>query len=57
MLDNLPKSLISHVNEGDAILIASYMPAGSRCAEDCVPPSKFLPGNAEASTFIQASGV
>ncbi|MCW4035167.1 MAG: hypothetical protein NWF03_07365, partial [Candidatus Bathyarchaeota archaeon] len=38
VLDNLPKSLVSFVDEKQAVVVVSYMPAGSRCRDNCLPP-------------------
>lgn len=41
VVNNLPKDLISPVDRECAVLIASYMPAGGRCDENCSSPPDF----------------
>lgn len=38
VLMNIPESLVSFVDEDSAVVVVSYMPSGSRCRENCVPP-------------------
>ena len=38
VLENLPKSLVSFVDKKQGIIVVSYMPAGSRCRDNCLPP-------------------
>jgi len=41
VLDNIPKSLVSFVDEDSAVIVVSYMPSHMRCREDCMPPKDF----------------
>jgi hypothetical protein len=41
VLENIPKSLVSFVDEDSAVIIVSYMPSHMRCKENCVPPKNF----------------
>lgn len=38
VLENLPKSLVSFVDEDSAVLVVSYMPPDMRCNDNCMPP-------------------
>ena len=41
VLENIPKSLVSFVDEDSAVIVVSYMPSNMRCRENCVPPKYF----------------
>ena len=41
VLENIPKSLISFVDDDSAVIAVSYMPANMRCRENCIPPKDF----------------
>jgi len=41
VLENIPKSLVSFVDESSAVIVVSYMPSNMRCRENCVPPKDF----------------
>jgi hypothetical protein len=41
VLDNIPKSLVSFVDEESAVIVVSYMPSHMRCRENCMPPKDF----------------
>ena len=41
MLENIPKSLVSFVDEDSAVIVVSYMPSNMRCRDDCMPPKDF----------------
>jgi hypothetical protein len=41
VLENIPKSLISFVDQDSAVIVVSYMPSHMRCRENCVPPKDF----------------
>ena len=41
VLDNIPKSLVSFVDEPSAVIVVSYMPPNMRCRDDCMPPKGF----------------
>jgi hypothetical protein len=41
VLENIPKSLVSFVDEDSAVIVVSYMPSHMRCRENCVPPKDF----------------
>jgi hypothetical protein len=41
VLENIPKSLISVVDQDSAVIVVSYMPSHMRCRENCVPPKDF----------------
>ena len=38
VLENIPKSLVSFVDENSGVIVVSYMPSNKRCRENCVPP-------------------
>jgi len=38
VLENIPKSLVSVVDEDSGVIVVSYMPSHMRCRENCVPP-------------------
>jgi len=38
ILENIPKSLVSFVDENSAVIVVSYMPPHMRCRENCMPP-------------------
>ena len=38
VLENIPKSLVSFVDEDSAVIVVSYMPSHMRCRENCMPP-------------------
>jgi len=41
VLENIPKSLVSFVDEDSAVIVVSYMPSHMRCRENCMPPKDF----------------
>jgi hypothetical protein len=41
VLENIPKSLVSFVDEDSAVIVVSYMPSNMRCRDDCMPPKDF----------------
>jgi len=41
VLENMPKSLVSFVDEDSAVIVVSYMPSHMRCRENCMPPKDF----------------
>ena len=41
VLENIPKSLVSFVDEDSAFVLVSYMPSNMRCRDDCMPPRNF----------------
>jgi len=41
VLENIPKSLVSVVNEYSGIIVVSYMTSDMRCRENCMPPKGF----------------
>lgn len=41
VLENIPKSLVSSVDEDSAVIVVSYMPSHMRCRENCMPPKDF----------------
>ena len=41
VLENIPKSLVSFVDQDSAVIVVSYMPSHMRCRENCVPPKDF----------------
>jgi len=41
VLENIPKSLVSFVDEDYAVIVVSYMPSHMRCRENCMPPKDF----------------
>ena len=41
VLENIPKSLVSFVDEISAVIVVSYMPSHMRCRDDCMPPKDF----------------
>lgn len=41
VLENIPKSLVSFVDETSGVIVVSYMPSNKRCRENCVPPRRF----------------
>jgi len=41
ILENIPKSLVSFVDEDSAVIVVSYMPSHMRCRENCMPPKDF----------------
>jgi hypothetical protein len=41
VLENIPKSLVSVVDQDSAVIVVSYMPSHMRCRENCVPPKDF----------------
>jgi hypothetical protein len=41
VLDNIPKSLVSFVDQDSAVIVVSYMPSHMRCRENCLPPKDF----------------
>ncbi len=41
VLENIPKSLVSVVDEDSGIIVVSYMPSHMRCRENCMPPKDF----------------
>jgi S-adenosylhomocysteine hydrolase len=41
VLENIPKSLVSLVDEDSAVIVVSYMPSHMRCRENCMPPKDF----------------
>lgn len=43
VLENIPKSLVSFVDEDSAVIVVSYMPSHMRCRENCMPPKDFCP--------------
>jgi len=40
VLDNIPKSLVSFVDDASAVVVISYMPPQMRCRENCMPPKQ-----------------
>ena len=38
VLENIPKSLVSVVDEDSGVIVVSYMPSHMRCRENCMPP-------------------
>ncbi len=38
VLENIPKSLVSVVDEYSGVIVVSYMPSHMRCRENCMPP-------------------
>ena len=38
VLENIPKSLVSFVDEDSGVIVVSYMPSDMRCRENCMPP-------------------
>jgi hypothetical protein len=38
ILENIPESLVSVVDEDSGVIVVSYMPSHMRCRENCVPP-------------------
>ncbi len=38
VLENIPKSLVSVVDEYSGVIVVSYMPSYMRCRENCMPP-------------------
>ncbi len=38
VLENIPKSLVSVVDEYSGVIVVSYMPSHMRCIENCMPP-------------------
>jgi hypothetical protein len=43
VLESIPKSLVSFVDESSAVIVVSYMPSNMRCRENCMPPKDFCP--------------
>ena len=41
VLENIPKGLVSFVDEDSAVIVVSYMPSNMRCRDDCMPPKDF----------------
>jgi len=41
VLENIPKSLVSFVDEDSAVIVVSYMPSHMRCRDNCMPPKDF----------------
>ena len=41
VLENIPTSLVSFVNEPSAVIVVSYMPSNMRCRDGCMPPKGF----------------
>jgi hypothetical protein len=41
VLENIPKSLVSVVDQDSAVIVVSYMPSHMRCRENCMPPKDF----------------
>jgi hypothetical protein len=41
VLNNIPKSLVSSVNNESAVIVVSYMPPHAQCRENCMPPQDF----------------
>jgi len=41
VLENIPKSLVSFVDEVSGVIVVSYMPSNMRCRENCMPPNGF----------------
>ena len=41
VLENIPKSLVSFVDQDSAVIVVSYMPPHMRCRENCMPPKDF----------------
>jgi hypothetical protein len=40
VLENIPKSLVSFVDETYGVIVVSYMPFNKRCRENCFPPKE-----------------
>jgi hypothetical protein len=41
ILEKIPKSLVSVVDQDSAVIVISYMPSHMRCIENCMPPKDF----------------
>jgi len=41
VLENIPASLVSFVDQDSAVVVVSYMPSHMRCRENCMPPKDF----------------
>lgn len=41
VLENIPKSLVSFVDQDSAVIVVSYMLSHMRCRENCMPPKDF----------------
>lgn len=41
VLENIPKSLVSFVNQDSAVIVVSYMPFHMQCRPNCMPPKDF----------------
>lgn len=41
VLENIPQSLVSFVDETSAVIVVSHMPPNMRCREGCMPPKGF----------------
>ena len=41
VLENIPESLVSFVDENSGVIVVSYMPSHLHCRENCMPPKDF----------------
>ncbi|NWG10120.1 MAG: hypothetical protein HXX80_07460 [Nitrososphaerales archaeon] len=43
VLEDIPKSILAHYDEGSGLIVTSYMPKGSMCKLPCDQPVEFCP--------------